>query len=171
MCTQSEISAFCNITTTISWSSWLNLEVLSPSAVAKSGPGFVLTNVHTRGPVKDFQVCIQADTKKGWKADEMWVQSEIFAFGNFYCSVMKFMGAEFGRFSSQIHPQFCIILRFNVLTIYFTIVIINFYSKLYSNIFSKGRMMSYNLSNPVIFHSCFANITASYFSLLLPDAR
>ena len=66
MCTQSEISAFCNITATISWSSWLNLEVLSPSAVAKSGPGFVLINVHTRGPVsvKDFQVCIQADTKK-----------------------------------------------------------------------------------------------------------
>ena len=27
-------------------------------------PGFVLINVHTRGPVKDFQVCIQADTKK-----------------------------------------------------------------------------------------------------------
>ena len=36
MSTQSEISAFCNITTTISWSSWLNLEVLSPSAVASS---------------------------------------------------------------------------------------------------------------------------------------
>ena len=38
--------------------------VAAPSAVAKSGPGFVLINVHTRGPVKNFQVCIQADTKK-----------------------------------------------------------------------------------------------------------
>ena len=39
-------------------------------------------HLQNRGPIKNFQECIQTDAKKGWKADKMCVQSEINVFGN-----------------------------------------------------------------------------------------
>ena len=166
---QSEISAFCNITTAISSSSWLNLEVLSPSTVAKSGPGFVLINVHTRGPVKDFQVCIQADTKKVEKPTKCASRVKYLHLVTFTAVWWSSWVQNSADFRRKFIPNFVLFWD----SVYYNLFYDSYYKfllKIVFKYFSKGRMMSYNLSNQVIFHSCFANVTASYFSLL-PDAR